>query len=65
MTTERIERIEKVMPIGRVGETDEIAEAVLWLMSDQAGFCVGSILDVAGGPRRGVISDAGRANFSR
>ncbi len=52
MTTERIERIEKVMPIGRVGETDEIAEAVLWLMSDQAGFCVGSILDVAGG--RGV-----------
>lgn len=48
-SAERIARIEATMPIHRIGEVDEIAEAVMWLMSDKAGFCVGSILDVAGG----------------
>ena len=46
---ERVARIEKTIPLGRFGEADEIAEAVMWLMSDQASYCTGSILDVAGG----------------
>jgi len=46
---ERIERIEKTIPLGRFGEVDEIAEAVLWMMSDKASYCTGSILNVAGG----------------
>ncbi len=48
-TPERIERIEKTIPLGRFGEADEIAEAVLWMMSDMAAYCTGSILNVAGG----------------
>jgi NAD(P)-dependent dehydrogenase (short-subunit alcohol dehydrogenase family) len=36
-------------PIGRMGQPNEIASAVLWLCSDQASFVVGSILSVDGG----------------
>lgn len=46
---ERIERIEKTIPLGRFGEADEIAEAVMWMMSDKAAYCTGSILNVSGG----------------
>ncbi len=35
--------------IGRMGQPNEIASAVLWLFSDQASFVVGSILSVDGG----------------
>jgi NAD(P)-dependent dehydrogenase (short-subunit alcohol dehydrogenase family) len=36
-------------PIGRFGKPGEIAEAVVFLLSDAASFCVGSILAVDGG----------------
>jgi len=36
-------------PIGRMGEADEIAEAIVWLASSSAGFVVGSVLTVDGG----------------
>jgi NAD(P)-dependent dehydrogenase (short-subunit alcohol dehydrogenase family) len=36
-------------PIGRFGKPDELAEAVTFLMSDSASFCVGSIFAVDGG----------------
>jgi NAD(P)-dependent dehydrogenase (short-subunit alcohol dehydrogenase family) len=36
-------------PIGRIGEADEIANAVLWLCSDAASFVVGHQLTVDGG----------------
>jgi NAD(P)-dependent dehydrogenase (short-subunit alcohol dehydrogenase family) len=36
-------------PIGRMGQPDEIARAVVWLCSDEASFVIGSVLPVDGG----------------
>jgi len=41
--------IEASIPMRRVGEANEIAEAVLWLLSDEASFITGAMLDAAGG----------------
>ena len=37
------------LPIQRIGEAHEIAEAILWLLSDEASFITGSMLDASGG----------------
>jgi len=42
-------RIEKSIPMGRIGGSGEIAEAVLWLLSDEASFITGAMLDASGG----------------
>jgi NAD(P)-dependent dehydrogenase (short-subunit alcohol dehydrogenase family) len=39
---------EKV-PMRRVASPEEIAAAILWLLSDEAGFTTAAILDVGGG----------------
>lgn len=41
--------IEASIPMGRVGEPQEIADAVLWLLSERAGWVSGAHLDVSGG----------------
>ena len=46
---DRVARIAKVTPLGRGAKPIEIAEAILWLASDQATFATGAVLDVAGG----------------
>jgi len=42
-------RTEKMHPIGRIGEADEVAQAVVWLCSDQSSFITGHALAVDGG----------------
>jgi NAD(P)-dependent dehydrogenase (short-subunit alcohol dehydrogenase family) len=46
---ERAVRLGAMIPIGRVGRTEEIADAVLWLASDQSSFVVGHDLVIDGG----------------
>lgn len=41
--------IRRLHPIGRIGEVDEVANAVLWLCSDQSSFVTGHALTVDGG----------------
>jgi NAD(P)-dependent dehydrogenase (short-subunit alcohol dehydrogenase family) len=41
--------IEASIPMHRVGTTAEIADAVLYLLSDEATFITGAMLDAAGG----------------
>ena len=46
---QRAQRFGSTVPIGREGEPNEIAEAVMWLLSDTASYVVGALVDVGGG----------------
>lgn len=46
---DRAGRIGPTVPMGRMGRAEEIAEAVLWAMSDAASYVTGTSFDVAGG----------------
>ena len=41
--------IEASIPMRRIGKANEIAETILWLLSDDASFITGAMLDAAGG----------------
>jgi len=45
----RADKIGATAPLGRAGEAQEIARAILWLASDEASYVTGAILDVSGG----------------
>ena len=45
----RIERLREGIPMKRGGEPEEVARAILWLLSDEASYSTGAILDVTGG----------------
>ncbi|MBS0352377.1 MAG: SDR family oxidoreductase [Proteobacteria bacterium] len=46
---ERVERLKSGIPMQRGGSPDEVARAVLWLLSGEASYTTGAVLDVAGG----------------
>ncbi len=46
---ERVDRLKAMVPMKRGGQPEEIAAAILWLLSDEASYVTGSVLDVAGG----------------
>jgi len=45
----RVDRVKEFVPMKRGGSADEVAQAILWLLSEEASFTTGSFLDVAGG----------------
>jgi NAD(P)-dependent dehydrogenase (short-subunit alcohol dehydrogenase family) len=45
----RVDRIKSAVPMQRGGTADEVAKAILWLLSDEASYVSGAILDVSGG----------------
>jgi NAD(P)-dependent dehydrogenase (short-subunit alcohol dehydrogenase family) len=46
---DRAQTMAKAIPIQRAGHPEEVAAAIVWLLGDDAGYCTGSILDIAGG----------------
>jgi NAD(P)-dependent dehydrogenase (short-subunit alcohol dehydrogenase family) len=46
---ERLGRVGPLVPMGRVGEPEEVAEAIAWLLSDACPYVTGATLRVAGG----------------
>jgi NAD(P)-dependent dehydrogenase (short-subunit alcohol dehydrogenase family) len=46
---DRIERVKAFVPLKRGGRAEEVAHAVLWLLSDEASYTTGAFIDVAGG----------------
>ncbi|MCZ4060292.1 SDR family oxidoreductase [Pantoea sp. LMR881] len=45
----RVDRVASAIPLGRGGQAEEIAEAIVWLASDAASYVTGSFIDAAGG----------------
>lgn len=46
---DRVQRMAPELPMRRAGSADEVAEAVVWLLSAKSSYTTGSIVDVAGG----------------
>ena len=46
---DRLERVKAFVPLKRGGRAEEVAQAVLWLLSDEASYTTGAFIDVAGG----------------
>ncbi len=45
----RVDRLSSGIPLRRGGEPEEVARAIIWLLSDEAAYAVGSAIDVTGG----------------
>jgi len=45
----RVARMQHTLPMKRGGQPEEVAEAVLWLLSPEASYVTGSFIDLAGG----------------
>jgi NAD(P)-dependent dehydrogenase (short-subunit alcohol dehydrogenase family) len=45
----RVDRLAPSLPMGRGGRPEEVAAAILWLLSDEASYATGTFIDLAGG----------------
>ena len=46
---DRVEKVRSGLPMKREGRPEEIASAIVWLLSDEASYITGALLDVSGG----------------
>lgn len=45
----RVDRVKELVPLKRGGSAEEVANAILWLVSEEASYTTGAFIDVAGG----------------
>ena len=45
----RVDRVKSLVPMQRGGQPEEVAAAIVWLLSEEASYTTGAILDIAGG----------------
>ena len=45
----RVDRVKSAVPMKRGGQPEEVARAILWLLSDEASYSTGTFIDVSGG----------------
>jgi NAD(P)-dependent dehydrogenase (short-subunit alcohol dehydrogenase family) len=45
----RVDRVKAFVPMKRGGQPEEVATAILWLLSDEASYATGAFIDLAGG----------------
>lgn len=45
----RVDRLKALVPLQRGGQPEEVAQAVLWLLSDESSFTTGTFINVTGG----------------
>ena len=46
---DRLDRVKALVPMKRGGQPEEVATAILWLLSDEASYATGTFIDLAGG----------------
>ena len=46
---ERARELAPQVPMQRAGSADEVAQAIVWLLSDAASYTTGALIDVSGG----------------
>lgn len=46
---DRVDRVKDSIPMKRGGQPEEVAQAILWLLSEQASYATGTFIDLAGG----------------
>ncbi|HGH3371614.1 TPA: SDR family oxidoreductase [Kluyvera cryocrescens] len=45
----RVDRVKSMLPMQRGGQPEEVAQAIVWLLSDKASYVTGSFIELAGG----------------
>ncbi|MCM3880146.1 MAG: SDR family oxidoreductase [Vicinamibacterales bacterium] len=45
----RVDRVKEMVPMKRGGQPEEVARAIVWLLSDEASYTTGAFIDVTGG----------------
>ncbi|PJI53884.1 NAD(P)-dependent oxidoreductase, partial [Methylobacterium radiotolerans] len=46
---DRVERLGPGVPMKRAGTAEEVAAPIVWLLSEEASYTTGAILDIGGG----------------